>query len=178
MSGLDKHDLLAEVGICSDLTPSELDYLRPHLRPETLATGDWLFRQGDPGDRLFLVDSGRLTIHVNRSDGKEMTLASFEPGSFFGEMSLIDGEPRSAGCRAEVESALLSLSRKAFFELKREHHGFKEYDVRRIIDFFKIANGGGHQGAIGFRYPPGEILDLESFVDRLLSEVEVDIQRQ
>lgn len=62
------------------------------------------------------------------------------------------------------------------FRLRRSH-GFKEYDVRWVIDFFKIANGGGHQGAIGFRYPPAEIADIESFVDRLLNELEDDILR-
>ena len=128
-----KRGLLRRVGICADLSDEQLDELGEHLQTENLAKGRWLFRQGEPGDRLYLVEKGRVAISVARSDGKEMTLATFDRGSFFGEMSIIDGEPRSAGCRAEVRSRLLSLAKSSFYELKHDNPGIAFKLMRRMI---------------------------------------------
>ena len=57
----------------------------------------------------------------------------------------------------------------------RRSQDFKWYDVRRIIDLFEIKNGGGHEGAIGFRFSRGEIDDIVKFTDRLLDGIVKDI---
>jgi diguanylate cyclase (GGDEF)-like protein len=125
--------LLATAGICADLDAEELSRVSVLLTAVDIRAGSWLFRQGDPGDRLYLVGTGRVSILVERTDGELMPLASFERGSFFGEMSIIDGEPRSAGCRAEVDSTLFALSRRKFFTLKREHPRSAYKIMRRML---------------------------------------------
>ena len=57
----------------------------------------------------------------------------------------------------------------------RRSQGFKWYDVRRIIDLFEIKNGGGHEGAIGFRFDRAEVGDIVEFADRLLEGITKDI---
>lgn len=114
-------DFLNRIEIFSDLTPAEITHIVPHLRSVDLEPDEWLFRQGDPGNELFLVERGKVTISVKRSDDKDMELAVFEDGSFFGEMSIIDGEPRSAGCRSDSSSKLMSLRGDDFHALKADH---------------------------------------------------------
>ena len=104
-----------------------------YLEIEQRGADEWLFRQNDDGDRLFLVESGNLTAYVQRTDGKELAIAAFESGSFFGEMALIDGAPRSAGCRAETPSRLLSLDRRSFNALKHEHPEIAFSIMRRML---------------------------------------------
>ncbi len=60
-------------------------------------------------------------------------MATFKPGAFFGELSIIDGAPRSAGCRAEVSSRLLSLDKTSFYELKRRHPAVAFKIMRRML---------------------------------------------
>ena len=57
------------------------------------------------------------------------------------------------------------------FRLRRSHR-FKTFDVRRVLEIFAIQNGGGHEGAIGFRVKPEDAADLKEFVDKLLLGIE------
>ena len=125
--------LLESFGICTDLTLDQREQLWAYLEFEQRDADEWLFHQSDDGDKLFLVVSGSLTAYVQRTDGKELAIAAFEIGSFFGEMALIDGEPRSAGCRAETESRLLSLDRNSFITLKHEHPEIAFSIMRRML---------------------------------------------
>jgi len=78
-----------------------------------LKAGELLFKQGDPGNEMFLIRSG--TIKITRSAGAvEKTLAVLKEGDFFGEMAVIDGSPRSAAATALEETKLLIVDREAF----------------------------------------------------------------
>jgi signal transduction histidine kinase len=68
--------------------------------------GDIVFHEGDMGDRMFLVGDGRVRISKCGRGGLQETLSFIEPGSFFGEMSLLDGQPRSAQATAAVPTIL------------------------------------------------------------------------
>ena len=76
------------------------------------ASGTTLIRAGEPGEEFFLIVDGTARVHV--SARKRLRL---RPGDFFGEMSLIDGEPRSATVVAETPLRLLVISRKNFSAL-------------------------------------------------------------
>ncbi|MEP6602648.1 MAG: DUF1003 domain-containing protein [Spartobacteria bacterium] len=73
-----------------------------------------LFRAGDAGNAMYLIESGQVRISVKASDGHEITVAELGPGEFFGEMAMLDGQRRSANATAMEESHLASLSRKHF----------------------------------------------------------------
>jgi len=73
-----------------------------------------LFRAGDVGDAMYLIEHGKVRISVQATDGRELTLTELGRGDFFGEMALLDGEPRSANATVSEESRLAVLSREHF----------------------------------------------------------------
>lgn len=74
-----------------------------------LQTGDWLFRRGDLGRRLFMVERGTLDVVVEGADGREQTLGRFGPGGVFGEVSFLLGGGRSASVRAHERCRVLGI---------------------------------------------------------------------
>ncbi|MDQ2659493.1 MAG: DUF1003 domain-containing protein [Verrucomicrobiota bacterium] len=73
-----------------------------------------LFRTGDQGDAMYLIESGRVRISVTDADGHEVTLSELHDGEFFGEMALIDGQERSAGATVLEDTRLAMLTREDF----------------------------------------------------------------
>ena len=112
-----KNELLRSVRIFCDLTDEEFQSLLELLQPRQLSKGETLFQQGDPGGELFVVESGALGIAVSLEDGKNLEIAAFTNGDFFGEMSIFEKEPRSATCYAKTRSRLLAMNEKEFFRL-------------------------------------------------------------
>jgi diguanylate cyclase (GGDEF)-like protein len=113
MSG--KIEFLKSVRIFCDLTEEEIGAILQVLRPRTLQKGQTLFRQGDPGGELFIVESGAMGISVVLDDGQSLEIVEFVKGDFFGEMSIFEKEPRSATCTAKSRSRLLSMNEGQFF---------------------------------------------------------------
>jgi CRP-like cAMP-binding protein len=75
-----------------------------------ISKGQVLFKEGDPGDRLFVVVDGKLKLGTASSDGRENLLSILGPGDMFGELSLFDPGPRTATATAVVDSKLLALA--------------------------------------------------------------------
>jgi CRP-like cAMP-binding protein len=73
-----------------------------------------VIRQGDPGTSLFVIMSGRVEVTVQQAGVATVRLATLEQGGYFGEMSLMTGEPRSATVTALVEARLLEVGKEAF----------------------------------------------------------------
>ena len=76
--------------------------------------GAVLFRTGDEGDAMYLLEQGKVRIYVQAEDGHEVTLTELHRGDFFGEMALLDGKPRSADARVTQDARLAVLSREHF----------------------------------------------------------------
>jgi diguanylate cyclase (GGDEF)-like protein len=117
----DLADLLSRVGIFSLLSPDEAARVAGFLDPVELASGDVLFREGDPGDHLYIIRGGRIRIGIRLPDGSEHSIAELASGDFLGEMSIFDHAPRSATCRALEAASLLALSREEFSAIIAEH---------------------------------------------------------
>src|SRR3712207_985236 len=83
-----------------------LEEVAHELRVVRLNEGDVIFREGDPGDSLYLVGRGSVQISKRGRGGAQETLAFIQSGNFFGEMALLDGKPRSAMATA-AESTVL-----------------------------------------------------------------------
>lgn len=94
-------DKLAQVPLFSSLAPAALEYLAQRLVPRTFHSGETLFEQGDAGNGLYLLESGVVRIYRVTAGGKEITLALRNAPDFVGEMSLLDGLPRSASACAQ-----------------------------------------------------------------------------
>jgi CRP-like cAMP-binding protein/small-conductance mechanosensitive channel len=106
--------ILRNADIFRTLTDDELDFLTERLRPASFAPGETIVKQGDEGESVYIVVSGRLRVWLAAEDGRFEQVATIEPGSFFGEMSLLTGEPRSASVVAIDQVNCQHLDRSDF----------------------------------------------------------------
>ncbi len=107
--------LLGDVELFRSLRPEELALLSAEARSVPFAEGETLFRQGEPGDTFYVVRRGKVAVLAAGADGRAVSVAELGPGAFFGEMSLLTGEPRTATIRAETDTVVLAVS-KAMLE--------------------------------------------------------------
>jgi CRP-like cAMP-binding protein len=103
--------------VVGDLDPSVVASLEHELRWETLPRGAILMRQGEEGDCLYLVVSGRLRVFGERDDGSAVEIAEVGPGEAIGEMALLSNEQRSVSVDALRDTELVALSRAGFERL-------------------------------------------------------------
>jgi CRP-like cAMP-binding protein len=105
---------LRSVDFLGALTQEEIERLASHLRIAPYPAGVVVVRQGEPGDSLFVVVAGRVHVVVTPADGEpDRALAEITAGEYFGEMSLLTGEPRSATIRTLEDTDLLVITREA-----------------------------------------------------------------
>lgn len=107
-------DFLATVPLFKGLDPLELDRFGELLREKNYPKGSVILFEDDPGDALFVVRAGAVKVVLVAEDGREVILGLLGVGEHFGELSLIDDQPRSAHVIATEESALLVLRRDDF----------------------------------------------------------------
>ena len=110
-------DLLEKVPIFEGLPRADLERIAGLLRGRSVGADEQLFREGDPGDRFYIVHSGAIEIVKERPRGDNERLAVKRAGEAFGEMSLLTDSPRSATARAVEASNLLFVTRDQFEEL-------------------------------------------------------------
>ncbi len=110
-------DFLHQVAIFKEITEPHLVALALRFREQRLRKGEVLFREGDPGQELFVIREGSVVISKPVLGRVEQVLARLGPGDFFGEMSLFDRAPRSASVQAETETLLLCLDRENLLQL-------------------------------------------------------------
>jgi CRP/FNR family cyclic AMP-dependent transcriptional regulator len=111
---VDPGSILAQVPLFAELRREELAPLAARLRRRRYAKGAVVFLEGDPGTNLCIVETGVVKILLTSAEGKEIVLGLFGAGDFFGELALLDGEPRSADAIAAESSQLLLLERADF----------------------------------------------------------------
>ncbi|GAA2027305.1 Crp/Fnr family transcriptional regulator [Catenulispora yoronensis] len=103
-------DVLRRTPLFATLDQDAAASLRASMNEIELARGELLFHEGDPGDSLYVVLRGKIKLGRTSGDGRENLVAVLGPGEMFGELSLFDPGPRSAGATALVDSTLLGLS--------------------------------------------------------------------
>ena len=126
---------LQSIAIFSLLEGDELRAVSAALRKKDLGSGEVLFREGDPGVELFIVQSGKIQAFIVLPSGEELEIARFSPGDFFGDMSIFEDAPRSASCRALEASLLLCLSKDDFHRLMEQHPGIAIKLMYRMLNF-------------------------------------------
>jgi CRP-like cAMP-binding protein len=123
------------------LSRVQLARLVAHLEPGALAAGDVVFRQGDPGQDLYLVLDGTLEARVASPDGAtEVVVGRFGPGDVFGEMALFTEAPRSATVRATSDTRVVRLPRARFLELARLEPAVTLLIAARLSERLQSAN--------------------------------------
>jgi small-conductance mechanosensitive channel/CRP-like cAMP-binding protein len=106
-------DALGAIDLFQSLSREELRRLAALAREQSFAAGEALVRQGEAGGTFFAIRGGRVAVSAADAQGREALLAHLEAGRFFGEMSLLTGEPRNATVRAEGDVSVLVLSKEA-----------------------------------------------------------------
>jgi MFS superfamily sulfate permease-like transporter len=104
---------LTTVGLFAGFCQSELDAIEPLLRRAHYEKGSVIFREGDPGDELLIVTNGTASAYLQLPQ-MNVRLASFAPGTMFGELALLDEGPRSATVIADEELVCYALSKSNF----------------------------------------------------------------
>src|SRR5215471_17802518 len=103
--------LLRDIGLFGALGDEVLDHLARTLKTTRVAPGDGVFREGDGGGHeMYVVLEGEMEVSKHSRRGRDMRIAILGPGDWFGEMSLIDMQPRSASVRALAPSRLIRVT--------------------------------------------------------------------
>lgn len=117
MDGTFAVDALRSCPLFEHADESVLRSIANGLRRRRFRRNEVIFHQGDPGDSLHIVGSGAVKIVLPSAEGEEAIIATLREGDFFGELSLLDGAPRSATAAAVEPSETLVLPRSAFMQL-------------------------------------------------------------
>lgn len=104
-------NFLRQVILFRDIPDEECEVIWSRLEERRLRRGEALFREGESGTQLFFIRSGTVIVSKHVAGRVEQVLARLGPGDFFGEMSLFDGQPRSATIQAETDTVLYWLDR-------------------------------------------------------------------
>jgi CRP/FNR family transcriptional regulator, cyclic AMP receptor protein len=104
-------NLLADVGFFKLLDEDERVVLSQQVEQRTFPAGTTIFREGDPGGIMYVIRSGKVDLWLYDEDRRRVVLATFEDGEFFGELSLLDQEPRSATATTVTDTDVLIIDR-------------------------------------------------------------------
>lgn len=111
--------LLQNVDFLADLDRTDKAFLADHIREQWYESGEEIVRKGDSGTDFYIIDRGTVGVYLDEKPAS--SVATLRHGDFFGEMSLMTGEPRSATIVAEEETLLLALSRETMSHLLHEN---------------------------------------------------------
>jgi signal transduction histidine kinase len=89
----------------------ELDALKRNARKLFFPAGHVIFREGDRGDALYIIEAGRVVISATIGSRERCVFSQFGPGEYFGEMSVVDSQPRSATATAEIPTVVWVVPR-------------------------------------------------------------------
>ncbi|MCP4296117.1 MAG: cyclic nucleotide-binding domain-containing protein [Proteobacteria bacterium] len=124
--------LLYEVPLFANLTRWEIRTVARIIHRRNYKTGEYLFLKDDPGAAMFIIKTGAIKIVVDDGDGQEMPLATLRPGSFVGELALLDNSPRSASARAIESTEGLAFFRSEFNRLLKTHPSIGGKIIREL----------------------------------------------
>ncbi|MGQ0507465.1 MAG: cyclic nucleotide-binding domain-containing protein [Myxococcaceae bacterium] len=118
------------------LSNQELEYVAELSRPRRYGAGQVVFEEGEVGDSLYVIVSGEVEVLRKDPSGQQKVIATLAPPEFFGEMSLIDKEYRSATIRAKSDAELLHLTAENLTTFRKQHRDgftFVVINIARIL---------------------------------------------
>jgi CRP/FNR family transcriptional regulator/CRP/FNR family cyclic AMP-dependent transcriptional regulator len=116
-----RNPVLKQVPLLSGLPPETLTMLEPGARRRTYRRGEVIFHKGDPGNSMFLILEGQVKIVLPSEGGQEALLGVLDAGDCFGELSIIDAQPRSATIVATTPTVTLMVHRDDFERVLEQH---------------------------------------------------------
>jgi signal transduction histidine kinase len=155
--------LLESNKLFSDLGPADLEKLRGATRELTFAPDQIIFKEGDAGDGVFFVKEGIVQILAGVGHGDLKVLSRIPPGEIFGEMAVLDNQPRSASASAEVSTTVYFISRTELLglldrtprlatalarEISQRVRQFNRQYVREVLESERLALVGRFASSI------------------------------
>ncbi|MBI3182551.1 MAG: cyclic nucleotide-binding domain-containing protein [Myxococcales bacterium] len=133
---MDKLGVLSSSPLFEMLSNQELEYVAELSRPRRFAAGQVIFEEGELGDSLYVIAGGEVEVMRRDASGEQKTIAVLGAPEFFGEMSLIDKEYRSATVRARSDAELLHLTAENLTTFRKQHRDgftFVVINIARVI---------------------------------------------
>jgi small-conductance mechanosensitive channel len=136
----DRFELLKRVDLFNSLSQEEIAILASDLKEMDVKKGQFIIRIGEPGSSMYILVEGLLNVMIiDPKDHTEMNVAQVIPGSFFGEMSLLTGEPRSASVWGVCDSVLFEIPKASITELLAHNPEIAETFSHKIMEM-KLKN--------------------------------------
>ncbi len=123
-----------------DLSPEEITALNSRIRLRRYAKGEVIYWQGDEARELFLLRKGRVELHHVTRHGKRLQLAVMQPGTFFGEMSMLQEAPRFATAEAVQEAQVAAIGRGDAEQIILEQPDFALYLVKELSRRLQVSD--------------------------------------
>ena len=128
----DHRALLRRMPLFATMDEDEISLLCSRLREEHYAPRQIIIRQGEPGDRFYIVGRGHVQVTQRDKRGISSVVNELDRGGYFGELALLHDAPRNATCRATVPTDVLSLSRQDFERLVKVRFALREKVDRSV----------------------------------------------
>jgi len=122
----ERAQLIRSIILFHDLSDQEVRALASRLTVQRLDAGEVIFRQGDLGEKFYIVQAGGVELVAEQPGMGRRVLARLGKGAYFGEMALLEGRPRAATARATEETQLLALGKAHFDEFVDRHEAAAE----------------------------------------------------
>jgi len=136
----DRTKLLSRTALFEGLALSELQALAKKMQQHSFAKGEKLIRQGEAGDSMFILSEGLLHAYINTNqNGSEIKVGQIIPGQFFGEMSLLTGEPRSATIVAATDAIAHEVTKESITGLLSKRPELAE-TISQVVAARKVEN--------------------------------------
>jgi CRP/FNR family transcriptional regulator, cyclic AMP receptor protein len=130
-------DLLSRHYLFRTLDPAIMNRLERLAIRRRMPPGEVLFLKGDEGDALYGILAGRVRISTSAPNGKEVLLNIMEPGDIFGEIALLDGNPRTADATALASGELMVIKRQDFLSLLRDEPLLAVHLLKLVCERFR-----------------------------------------
>ena len=151
--------IAAKVPLFSCLSSMDRTAICRIMLHKKFSQGETIVREDDDeGQTFFVIVSGRVHVAVITSEGKSAILATLKPGDFFGEMAILDGEPRSASVIASEDCTLLMLYRKMFLDILQR---YPKITIQMLVEMSqRIRRANKHINTLSLMSVYGRVADV------------------
>jgi CRP/FNR family cyclic AMP-dependent transcriptional regulator len=162
-------NVLKNVPLFSSFTDQQLAALLPAVQHRRFPRGSYVIRAGEETDALYIILAGRAKVLIPDDDGNEVILALIGPNDFFGEMGLLDDQPRSASVETTESCEMLRISRSAFLNCLKDNFDAAMLIIRNLVKRLREADRKIESLAL---------IDVYGRVARLLIELAKPVEGQ
>ena len=140
MALISNRDLLKRVPLFSSLTEAQISVLEGSFTKKKFSRNTLIFQQGQRSDAFFVILIGRAHVVTKDDRGREVIFAILNQGDYFGEMSLIDGEPHSTSVKTVIPTEVLMLEREAFEFCLPTPHSLQHSVMLNLVQRLRAAD--------------------------------------